>query len=518
MSAVKTAAAKLARAAAGPVAVVTLLNALGAVVAFVKDVLQAMYLGTTLQADAFTLAYFAPDMLGNLLIGTAVGTACIPVFAKLNVSMPEDRLLGHVRRTAVQTLWVSAAMFAVCALASPVFVRWLAGGDGRLASETMPMLLVMLPMVLVTPLAMVGSALHQARSRFAIPVTGPILVPLGCLLALLYAMSAGLGLRAGAAAAAWGVMLGITAMTLLIWAPNWRVFAGKRGVDDGEERVGVWKGTGLFVLILAAAQSVYVAERVLASGLETGAVAAVNYAFRLAQVPVWVYAAAFGAVILPQLSRQLALKRTDELAETMRQALTRILHVAVPTSVLLWLFREPVTMLLFRRGSFDLQSVRMTADVLEGYALTILFQSVHALALRYFLASESLRPIAVASVVTAAATIGADIALAGLYGVKGIGYGAAVGSLLGGSLSMLLLIRRVRLRGLAASCAGAAAVHLPPALLLYGMLLWNVTPQFDRLGTFGIFVWLAGCTAGYAALALVLARQVNRLKFALRRG
>ncbi|HET6872195.1 MAG TPA: hypothetical protein VFH42_04320, partial [Sporolactobacillaceae bacterium] len=60
-----------------------LMNLMLAISAFFKDVAFAHYFGTSSTADAYTLGFFIPDMIGNNLIAAALGVACIPIFSRL---------------------------------------------------------------------------------------------------------------------------------------------------------------------------------------------------------------------------------------------------------------------------------------------------------------------------------------------------------------------------------------------------------------------------------------------------
>ncbi|EXX85698.1 murein biosynthesis integral membrane protein MurJ, partial [Paenibacillus darwinianus] len=343
-----------------PVAAVAAVNAAGAFAAFMKDVLLAMFLGTSVQADAVALAVFVPEMIGILLLGTAIGTACVPIFAKIDVLDGRAALADRVWRTGGQVALLTIALYAACLLAAPSIVRWLAGGDGALEEATYPLLLIVLPIAVFYPIASVGMAVHQTLRSFLLPMAGPILTNVFMLASLSVLMAAGSSGQSGIAVVSWALTFGVAVLAAALWLPIRRMLrraepARDNPVDSADSsiapRLQLWAMAGQYGLLLAGTHVVYLAERFLAARMETGAVAALNYAFRLSQLPVWVYVGAFAAVMLPQLSRQLALKQSKELRDTMLKGLHNVMLITLPVTVLLWMLREPVVELLFMRGS-----------------------------------------------------------------------------------------------------------------------------------------------------------------------
>lgn len=506
-----------------PVAAVAAVNAAGAFAAFMKDVLLAMFLGTSVQADAVALAVFVPEMIGILLLGTAIGTACVPIFAKIDVLDGRAALADRVWRTGGQVALLTIALYAACLLAAPSIVRWLAGGDGALEEATYPLLLIVLPIAVFYPIASVGMAVHQTLRSFLLPMAGPILTNVFMLASLSVLMAAGSSGQSGIAVVSWALTFGVAVLAAALWLPIRRMLrraepARDNPVESADSsiapRLQLWAMAGQYGLLLAGTHVVYLAERFLAARMETGAVAALNYAFRLSQLPVWVYVGAFAAVMLPQLSRQLALKQSKELRDTMLKGLHNVMLITLPVTVLLWMLREPVVELLFMRGSFDRRSVLLTADVLEGYALTIAFLSIGAVALRYFLASQSLKAPTALAFLGSAVAIGADILLSARYGVRGLGYGAAAGAFVNMLGSVILLHRRIDLGGMIRPALRILAANLPPALLVWGLsagLSWLGAAEGFML----LLVHLAGAALLYGVVYIRLLRSMKLVQFGL---
>lgn len=481
----------------GTVQVVAAINVLVALLAFCKDVGLAMYLGTSLHADALSLAWFIPDTVGSSLLGSAIGVACVPIFSELLVLGEKERLNDCLRRIFVHFIGISLLLLGLFYWFHREMVAWVGDGTGSpLADLTHDLLLVILPVLSFVPLVAIGSAALQALGYFRAPAAAPLWMNGAIFAGVTIGTLAQLPLKIGTSAIAVSMTAGAMAMALFIWISLLRGASRKHGLlagatmrrslrhKDGATRDlrEIYRIFAPYLLILLSTQSVYFTERYLASALDTGVVAGLNYAFRLAQFPIWVYVAAVSAVILPSLSKAMALRKDDELRETLVKAFNNILLVTLPTTAFFFILRQPLVSVLFQRGAFDAESLRVTADLLEGYALTIVGQAIVAICLRYFLASREIRLPLYAFALSSFVNIAADFFFVGWWGAKGIGYGAMAGTMLNTVLLLAMLNQKLgllRFYGFRTPLKIAAANVPPLGILIVNLMIWTGTPALQ---------------------------------------
>jgi peptidoglycan biosynthesis protein MviN/MurJ (putative lipid II flippase) len=183
-----------------------------------------------------------------------------------------------------------------------------------------------------------------------------------------------------------------------------------------------------FLLILFCSQFVYMVERHVASLLGSGTIAGLNYAFRLAQFPNWVFIAALTTVLLPAMARAVGERNPSRVRAALTRAIKITLLLTVPMSLVLYLGRVPIISLLLQHGSFDDNSLRTTADILAGYSLSIVPQAIVAVGLRYYMAVERMRVPAVLGLLAMLVTVLCDLLGAPKFGPAALGYGAACGA------------------------------------------------------------------------------------------
>jgi putative peptidoglycan lipid II flippase len=500
---------------AGGIGAFTIINGLVACCAFLKDVLLATYLGTSNEADAWTLAYFLPDTIGSNLLAAALNVACIPVFSALYV---KGRLI-QLKRTARNSLFLYtglalAGLLLLYCFSGAVTNLLASSSSSELAHLTQASLLLMLPIIALYPLIAIGNALLQTFGSFKWYAAVPMLphIVLIAVIAGCYAIHLNRSHALSAIGAAVGV--GVAAMAATVWVGVWRV-QRRRKISGADSHVNTTKYGGggdvpahaddrlrakasinfaLYLLILLGAQIVYLVERRLSASLEIGTVAGLNYAFRLSQLPIWVFAAAIYSVALPSLSQDIALNRIDNIRRTTAKAVHQLLAIAVPTTLFLFFMRTAVVSVLFERGAFNEESVRITGGILQSYSLSIAGLSVAALGQRYFMAAGTMLVPLFVSLASSAVNVAADYWLIQPLQGAGLGYGAAVGATVNALLLFLMLSFKLRYssREIWRPFGKILVANVPVAVLLF--ICARLWPHMEQTG------WLLRA----AALATVI--------------
>ncbi|WP_461479591.1 murein biosynthesis integral membrane protein MurJ [Paenibacillus sp. PvR148] len=431
------------------------INLMLAAVAFLKDMVYAMYFGTTAAADALGLAYFITDTMANGLLAAALGAACVPQFAKLAALGKKERLRRTLRNTTGVVAFSTVLLAAGFVFLGQGMTEWIRP-DLTPAEQMMSwnLLLILLPIVVFFPLSAVFASMLQVRGRFNIPAIGPVLFNIVLLVIIAWAYGVRIPQSYGVYVYAFSIVLGGLLMLLLTWYVWWRhrktmeseavqVEMEKRGYDRLDAS-GISKVFVPYLFILISMYSVSFVERYLASQQGTGTISGLNYAYRVSQFPMWVFVAAVSAVVLPSMSKWISLREWTKIRKQMVTSLLWILAVTVPTAILFYTARDPLISLLFLRGSFDYTSLRTTSDMLAGFSLSIIGQGISTIILRFYLALGKMYvPLAI-FIVSAAFNIVLDFYFIRIYGSPGLGYGAACGWGINALMLMICLFLTLR--------------------------------------------------------------------------
>lgn len=492
------------------------------ILGFGRDALMAALLGSGPVAEAFLVAFRLPNMFRRFFAEGAFNMAFIPLFAK-RLEGGEDAK-GFAEEALAGLLTVLLAITAAGLVFMPLLVLALAGGfadDPAKFELTVLYARIQFPYLLCMSLTALFSGVLNALGRFGAPAAAPVLLNIILIAAmgLAAALSAPVGdaLAIGVLAAGFAQVALVAVVArrmgygLNLRRPRWTP-GMKRLVTLGVPGALAGGVTQVNLLIGTVIASFY-----------DGAVAWLNYADRIYQLPLGVVGVAIGVVLLPELARRV---RADDGAGA-RGAFNRAaefsMALTLPAAAALLVMPETVTSVLFARGAFTAADAAATAAALTMFAVGLpAFVLQKVLQPAYFAREDTVTPLkfaAAAMALNTAVSIG---------GAPFIGFMAIpLGTALAGWLNVILLWRGARRFGeqtqmddrlrrrlprlaLAAVVMGAAVFALDMALA--GPLS---TPGL-RWGALLLVVAIGAAVYGAAAMALGGGR-ISELKGMLRR-
>ncbi|MGV3488013.1 MAG: murein biosynthesis integral membrane protein MurJ, partial [Tuberibacillus sp.] len=309
--------------------------------------------------------------------------------------------------------------------------------------------LLMIPFVVLFPFLMVLSALLQSNQQFVLPALSQILFNMLWFLILFVLPFISVGVGEGGFYLAGGLTVAalINAMVLVPFTIKfWRlpISASKRKIKKKSINLYIKRITNQllpFLLILILSQGLLFIERRFAAHLGEGTPAALNYAYRLVQFPIWVVVAAISTVLLPDLSNKVSRKQDHLVQNQMKKTILFIVVLSFFCSFGLFLLREPIISILFERGAFTALSVQNTSDLLEGYSWAIFGQSMTFIVLRYFTAYGKLLWPLIISIISFIISWVFDYAMIPLIGARALGYGASIGAFFNGLVFLFILFK-----------------------------------------------------------------------------
>lgn len=426
--------------------IVILINCILAVTSFTKDVYMAAYLGTSSVADAFLLSYFIVDTLGNNLLATALGVAVIPVFAVIfadkNRSQPRSLIASIILWIALISLLITVVLF----FNRTTIISYLGSGlDPQTQELAVHLLIILIPVLTIFPLNNLGMAILQVNDRFGSSSNGPVVFNGLLLIGLMFLYHQGLLLSQGVY---WlGIIMGsaVIGQFLFIWyfvIIKCQTFPDFRNIRESfNDQVKIGKVFLPYLLVLGSTQAIYTVERYLATELGIGTLAALNYAFRLVQFPIWVFVAAVAIVAFPEISRTVLSQEKETFTKSVYKYLFICSMFTVPITIILYVLRYPIIQTLFQRGEFDTYSVQITAIILSGYVFCIVWQGLAALLIRVSMAIGSRSILLKAALLAMIVNLFLLWYLVEAVGPVGIGYAAAGGTFVN-ALMLYLQLRK----------------------------------------------------------------------------
>ncbi|WEO97329.1 lipid II flippase MurJ [Streptomyces sp. FXJ1.172] len=416
----------LARAAV----VTASLSVVGALLGLVRDQSLARLFGAGQDTDAFLVAWTLPEFAATLLIEDGLAFALIPAFSRALARRAQGAAGDPVRALVAGTLPRLALAFAavggLLALAAPQFVAALAPGlpDPGLAVDCTRLTATC---VLSFGLAGYCSAALRAHRRFLAPAAIYIAYNLGIVTAM-YALGGHWGVRSAAVGVAAGgcLMVGVQLPFLVSGLRRRRTAAAGPAAVAGPGALDVPLMATVLLFALCR-QSQVLIERFLASGLPAGAISHLNYAQKVAQIPMTL-SMMLCTVTFPVVARALAEGHTERARARVERDLAVAAGLVLLGAATVVACAPQLIGLLFQRGAFTAQDTAATAEVMRVYALGLLGQTLTGVLVRsYFSAGRATwYPVgAMAAGIAVTSWIGAWSL--GSWGVTGIAAANATG-------------------------------------------------------------------------------------------
>ena len=426
--------------AAGIIAAASVLSK---ILGFGRETAMAAVFGASHTTDAYLVSLIIPGML-FAVIGTALTTTLIPVYTQRLHESGEQAGWQFINSLLNFVLIASLVLTGAGLLAAPLIVRVVAPGfQGGTFSLTVSLTRVLLPIMVFQGVIAVIVGLLQAKQRFTLPA----LIGIPYNIILITAIVWG-GRHWGITAVAVGMVLAILS-EVLIMAPGLRgIRFGYRWLLNLRDPGIILVGKMLLPIILAtgASQMGLIVDRMLASGLQEGSIAALNFGNLLAQFPLGIFAVAVATVIYPTFSQFAATGDQAGLRRALVGGVRVTLFIIVPTSVALIVLRAPIVRVLFQRGAFDPRASGLTAYALLFFSLGMVPMALRDLVSRvYFSLKDTLTPMWL-GIGAVALNIGLNFLLIGPLAHGGLALSTSLSVLF--AMILLFVFLRRRLGGL----------------------------------------------------------------------
>ncbi len=410
------------------------------VTGILDDLVLARTIGPGPELDAYYAAFSLPDLLFTLIAGGALASAFIPVFTGFLAR--EDRSGAWKLGSAVVNTAFVAALTGSIILAA--FAPWIVTqtvGQGfppayqQLSANLMRVILI--GTVLFSISGVVMSAL-QANQHFFLPALAPIMYNLGILGGVIF-LAPTLGV--------WGPAIGVVIgsfLHLLIQVPGlikykakWTAWLGWRNADLRRVvKLMIPRVIGLGTVQLASVVAIS-----LASTLTAGSVTALNYGWRVMQLPETLIATAIATAAFPTLSEFAARGQIAQLRGTLRSTLWAILALTIPATMGLLIFGQWIVQVLY---DVSLEATLLITWAVYGYAVGLIGHSMLEVTARTFYAQQDTWTPLYVAVGAMGMTIAASFLLRPQWGVGGLALANAIGVTIEVIALLLILRRRFR--------------------------------------------------------------------------
>ncbi|MGI6685693.1 MAG: murein biosynthesis integral membrane protein MurJ [Bacillota bacterium] len=399
------------------VGVVLIMNLATKLLGFARETFIASGFGASSATDAYLIAYTIPYFL-QAILGFALVSAVVPVLTKYLVEENYNEA-WHVASTILNlTAFVLSFVTILGMVGAGFLVKITAPGfEQDAASLAIQLTRIMFPSVVFMGVGMVISGILNASYKFAIPAFAPGLSNIIIIFSVVFfsARYGIIGLAVGTLVSFFGFLV------LQIPVLKSVKFKYSFVLDIKHPAVRQLMFTiGPIVLGVAVNQINLALNRIFASWLAEGSIAALNFAMKLMNLPQGIFVAAVVSAIYPTMAAFAIKGENKPFAETLLRGLGMVSLITIPAAAGLMVLREPIIQLLFERGAFDQQATLATSSALLYYSLGLFPGAANMVITRAYYAVGDVRTPVYAGIFSIVVNLILSVALMGSMAHAGL--------------------------------------------------------------------------------------------------
>ncbi len=370
------------------------------ILGYLRDILIAIFLGASIFADAFFVAFRLPNTFRRLFAEGTFNAAFIPSYTTEKI---KNRKKGKQFADDVFRFLIIALFFVILIVEifTPYLVYLIAPGffeNSIKFNLAVDFTRITFPFLLFVCLSSFFSGILNSNNKFAAAAAAPIILNIVLILSLLASYLLKLNF---AKQLSYGVTLGgVIQLLFLIY------FTKKYYKPSVEFKISLNHKVKYFfrkllpsVLSSGVTQINILVGTIIAS-FEASAVSYLYYADRVYQINLAIAGVAVGTVSLPILSKAFNQKNTKKISNIQSRSIELSLLFSLPASLGLILASDEIVNALFGYGSFTIKNVEMTASALKyfGYGIPA-FALVKILSNFFFARNNTKTPFYISSFV-----------------------------------------------------------------------------------------------------------------------
>ncbi len=338
------------------------------ILGYVRDILIAIFLGTSLFADAFFVAFRLPNTFRRLFAEGTFNAAFIPSYAG-ELSQDKEKA-DHFARNVFNLLFIILLFLVLIAeIFMPQLIYLIAPGFYKDPAKLMlavDLSRITFPFLFFISLASFFSAILNSYNKFAAAAAAPIILNVILIGSLFFSQWLDISdVLTLSYAVSFAGLLQLLILFFFVRKNFKPILSIKIKID---KKIKFFFRKLLPSIFSSGVTQINILVGTIIASFQAGAVSYLYYADRIYQINLAVAGIAVGTVILPELSKHIKNNNSVQVTNLQNRALELSLFLSIPAATALVLASEEIITSLFGYGSFDQESVINTSIALTFFA------------------------------------------------------------------------------------------------------------------------------------------------------
>ena len=389
---------------------------------FFKELLLSYYFGATGLSDAYLISQTIPGTIFQF-VGTGLTTCYIPVY--FHVLKEHGFVAGNrfTRKLITMVLFFSTLIIGfVWLFTSEVIGLFASGFTGSTLQYTIAFTRINICNLYFSAFLYVYNSFLQANKRLFVVALASVPSNVFIILSIVL----------GAKCNIWLLSIGSALapiVQLLFLYPAVHKLRFRFHLDFK------WRSAYMkefFKLMIPTILGVSVSEintlidRMVASQVAIGGISALSYANSLIMLVQGGFVQQITTAFYPRMAKSATEKRYERTKQDFNHVFQLLIILLLPTTVGFILLATPIITVLFGRGVFNDESIRMTAEALSYYALGLPFIGIRELLSRYYYALGNTRIPMQNAIIGLVSNIILNLTLSRFIGIGGLALATSI--------------------------------------------------------------------------------------------
>ena len=331
---------------------------------YLRDILIAIFLGTTFLADVFFVAFRIPNTFRRLFAEGTFNAAFVPSYTS---ELAKGKSKSNKFAGNIFNLLFIGLMFLVLIIEifMPIFVSLIAPGfieDNKKIELAVYLTRITFPFLFFVSLASFFSAILNSHNKFAAASAAPIILNLVLIGVLLFGKILNDQLIYYLA---YGVSIAGFLQIIFLYKFAHKFYSIKFDFNFKiTKEIKIFFKKLLPSIFSSGVTQINILVGTIIASFQASAVSYLYYADRIYQINLAIAGIAIGVVILPQLSKYVQRKEKSKILLIQNKALELSMSLSLPASIALIVGAEEIISALFGYGSFSKDAVNNSAKAL----------------------------------------------------------------------------------------------------------------------------------------------------------
>jgi len=341
------------------------------ILGYFRDILIATFLGASIYADAFFVAFRLPNTFRRLFAEGVFNAAFIPSYAEANIISKKD---GRKFADDVLNLLIIVLLgiILLVEIFTPIIVYLIAPGFYENAEKfdlAVELTRITFPFLFFVSLSSFFSGILNSNNKFAAAAAAPIILNIFLILSLFFSYFFKLNFELNLSYAV--TIAGLFQLIFLIFFTKYYYKPSINFKIKIDTKIKFFLKKLLPSIFSSGVTQINILIGTIIASFEAGAVSYLYYADRIYQINLAIAGIAIGTVALPELSKKIKTGNIPAAMNIQNKSIELCLLLSIPACLGLIIASQQITSALFGYGSFLEKDVILTAQALKYFGFGV---------------------------------------------------------------------------------------------------------------------------------------------------